>query len=120
SSGRTTSTTLGDVLRSVVPKRNVLLNDTARGTASTETIFNVTPRSSAHAELGVRLLGLDAGIAEPGQVDGLVVAGQQVLGQASADAERVHEAVPGEAGGDVDVLVVSGPVADHCVTVEAV
>src|SRR4030095_7909440 len=80
SSVRTTSTTLGDVLRSVVPKRNVRLNDTARGTASTETIFNVTPQSSAHAELGVLLLGLDAGVAESGQVDGLVVAGQQVLG----------------------------------------
>jgi hypothetical protein len=85
------------VLRSVVPKRNVRLNETASGTASTETIFNVTPsetRSSAHTELGVRLLSIDAGVAESGQVDGLVVAGQQVLGQAPADAERVLKPCP--------------------------
>src|SRR4051812_18708173 len=114
-------TTLGEVLRSVVPKRKVCLNDTASGTASTEVIFTSEPRgpwSSAHAQLGVGLAGLDPGVAEVGEVDGLVGAGEEVLGQRAADAEGVHEAVAGEAGGDVQVVVVSGPAADDGVAIE--
>src|SRR3954449_6676622 len=104
-------TTLGELLRSVVPKRNVWRNDTASGTASTKVIFTSEPRgpwSSAHAKLGVRLSGLDPGIAEVGQVDRDVGTGEEVLGQRPADAQGVHEAMAGEAGGDVQVVVAAG------------
>jgi hypothetical protein len=39
SSDRRTTTTFGDVVRSVVPNRNVSRKDTASGTASTATIL---------------------------------------------------------------------------------
>src|ERR1700712_3467432 len=116
-------TTLGEVLRSVVPKRKVCLNDTASGTASTEAIFTSEPRgpwSSAHAQLGVRLAGLDPGVAEVGQVDRLIGTGEEVLGQRPTDAQGVHEAVAGEAGGDVQVVVATGPAADDRVAVQPV
>src|SRR5256885_16845322 len=74
------------------------------------------------ADTGFRVRSVveDALVGEAGEVDGAELAVQDELGEGAADAEGVHEAVPGESAGEVEVVRVSRPVSDDHVPVQAV
>src|SRR6185503_945283 len=66
-----------------------------------------------------RLLG-NAPVSEPRQIDRLVTAVDDRLGDRAPGRRRVHHPVPGESGDDMEVVEATRPVADHRVAVELV